>query len=314
MLAVGLVALDAPRRPPIVADGSASAVRGSAARSVSTMSHAPLLVAEGDGDYLVRAPLPDGTSVVLRSAVAWPGDGPVSCATGTAWPTDPVVVDEVGVVDVRRHGPTIDLVLDRHVRGWCQLTVGPDEVDDRGSYVGDTEVVWWQDAAAIQAAPPRQRLATARERGVERLTIVVDTREQSPWTFEEHPADVVSEKLDEGDYAVLLDGRPVVVVERKKKSDFASGLMRGRALPQLAALARLPRAAVVVEASYAQVLRSKRITRARMSDLVATAQASYPNVPTVFAGTRDGAEAWTWHFLAAGLAHAQAEARPFPTG
>jgi hypothetical protein len=273
--------------------------------------HAPLVVAEHEGAYVVRAPLPDGGVLVLRSDVVWPGDGPVACRPGGDWPADALVVDEVAVVDVRRHGPTVDLVLDRHVHGWCQLTVGPDTVDDRGSYVGDTDVVWWQDAAAIAAAPPRQRMATARERGIEHLTIVVDTREQSPWAFEEQRADVVVEKLDAGDYAVLLDGRPVGVVERKKKSDYASGLMRGRALPQLAALSRLPRAAVVVEASYAQVLRSKRITRARMADLVATSQASYPSVPTVFAGNRAGAEEWTWHWLAASLAHATAEQEPF---
>jgi len=229
------------------------------------------------------------------------------------WRDDATVVEEIGVVEVRRHGPSIDLVLDRHQRGWCQLTVGPDEVDDRGSYVGDDEVVWWQDAAAIAVAPPRQRLATARERGVEELEVVVDTREQRAWTFEEHPARTVTGKLDVGDYAVLLDGEPVAVVERKKKSDFASGLMRGRALPQLAELSRMRRAAVVVEASYTQVLRSRRITRARMADLIATAQASYPSVPTVFAGSRPSAEEWTWHFLAASLAHAQQERRGFPS-
>ena len=274
---------------------------------------APLVVAEHAGGYLLRVPVPDGPPLVLSSTVAWPDDGPVACRPAATWPDDAVAVDEVGVLEVHRHGPALDLVLDRHLRGWCQLVVGPGEVDDRGSFVGDDEVVWWQDAAAIRDAPPRQRMATARERGVDTLTIVVDTREQSPWAFEDHPAEVVRAKLDAGDYAVLLDGRPVGVVERKKKSDFASGLMRGRALPQLAALARLPRAAVVVESSYARVLNSKRITRPRMADLVATAQASYPNVPTVFAGSRDAAEEWTWHFLAAALSHARAEQAPWPT-
>lgn len=273
---------------------------------------APMVVAESGGQYLLRVPLPEGGELVLDTTVAWPEDGPVACRP-VAWPDDATVVEEIGVVQVRRHGPSIDLVLDRHRRGWCQLTVGPDEVDDRGSYVGDDEVVWWQDAAAIAVAPPRQRLATARERGVAELEIVVDTREQRAWDFEAHPARTVSGKLDCGDYAVLLEGEPVAVVERKKRSDFASGLMRGRALPQLAELSRLRRAAVVVESSYANTLRSKRITRARMADLIATAQASYPNVPTVFAGSRPSAEEWTWHFLAASLAHAQEEQRGFPS-
>lgn len=270
-----------------------------------------LVVAESGGQYVLRVPLPRGDELVLSSTVSWPGDGPVVCRP-VSWPDDAVVVEEIGVVEVRRHGPSIDVVLDRHQRGWCQLTVGPDEVDERGSYVGDHEVIWWQDAAAIAVAPPRQRMATARERGVDELVITVDTREQRGWTFDDHPARTVTVKLDVGDYAVLLDGAPVGVVERKKRSDFASGLMRGRALPQLAELSRLRRAAVVVESSYANVLRSKRITRARMADLVATAQASYPTVPTVFAGSRDSAEEWTWHFLAAAFAHAQAERTAFP--
>lgn len=270
-----------------------------------------LTVAESDGGFVVRLPGPDGDPVVLASAVPWPTDGPVACRPLSGWPAGARTLEQVAVVETRRHGPSIDVLLDRHVRGWCQLTVGPGEVDERGSFVGDDEVVWWQDAAAIAVAPPRQRMATARERGVERLVVVVDTRERSPWTFEGRDVEVVAAKLDAGDYAVLLDGEPVAVVERKKQSDFQSGLMRGRALPQLAALSRFPRAAVVVESSYARVLRSRRITRARMADLVATSQASYPSVPTVFAGSRDAAEEWTWHFLAAGLAHATAERRPF---
>lgn len=270
-----------------------------------------LTVAQSGDGYVVRVPGPDG-DVLLASDVAWPHDGPVACRPLAAWPSDARAVEEVAVLAARRHGPTVDLLLDRHVRGWCQLTVGPGAVDERGSFVGDDEVVWWQDAAAIAVAPPRQRMATARERGVESLTVVVDTRERSPWDFDGFPVEVVSAKLDTGDYAVLLGSAPVAVVERKKRSDFASGLMRGRALPQLAALSALPRAAVVVESSYATALRSKRITRARMADLVATAQASYPTVPTVFAGTRSAAQEWTWHFLAAGLAHARAERRPFP--
>lgn len=262
---------------------------------------------------MVRVPLPDGADVVLDAAVAWPTDGPVACRPLAAWPTDAVVVDELAVVEVRRHGPTVDVLLDRHQRGWCQLVVGPAEVDDRGSYVGGEQVVWWQDAAAISVAPPRQRMATARERGVEELEVVVDTREQAHWTFEDRPVQLVHEALPVGDYAVRLGGELVGVVERKKQSDFTSGLMRGRALPQLAALSRYARSAVVVESSYARLLRHKRITRKRLADLVATAQASYPTVPTVFAGSRDAAEEWTWHFLAASLSHARAERDAFPT-
>ena len=72
-------------------------------------------------------------------------------------------------------------------------------------------------------------------------------------------------------------------------------------------VAEIARALLAGEAAV-----TKRITRARMADLVATAQASYPQVPTVFAGNRACAEEWTWHFLAAALAHARAERSSFP--
>lgn len=276
------------------------------------MQTAPLTFAvahdpDADGTpFVVRVPV-DGGGRPLTFAVdePWPSEARLPCRA-TAWPDgDHVeVVDECPVISAVRRGPVVDVLLDRGVRNRAQFVLAPVEVDDRGSAVdGAPEAVFWQTPSTVASAAPRQRVPTARERGVTGLTVLVDTRERRHWEFPDHDVTCERRKLDAGDYGVARDGRIVAVVERKKTSDFAKGLMRGRMPSQMAALAEVPRAAVVVESSYANVLRSKRIARKRMADLIASVQAAYPGVPIVFAGSRGSAQEWTYHFLAACLSH-----------
>ena len=266
-----------------------------------------------DPPFVVQVPVNGG---VLTYAVAepWPADGRVRCVA-TEWPDgdDLEIVDECVVTSATRRGPTVDLLLDRGVRNRARFLLAPVEVDDRGSAVdGCEEAVFWQTPSTAPAVVPRQRVPTARERGVVDLTVVVDTRERGHWEFPDHDVTCVRQKLEAGDYGVEREGRIVAVVERKKTSDFSKGLMRGRMPAQMAALATQPRAAVVVESSYANVLRSKRIARKRMADLIASVQAAYPSVPIVFAGSRGSAQEWTYHFLAACLSHHDDETAPSP--
>lgn len=266
-----------------------------------------------DPPFVVQVPVNGG---VLTYAVSepWPSEGRVRCEAAV-WPEaeDLEVVDECAVASAVRRGPTVDLLLDRGVRNRARFVLAPVELDDRGSAVdGSEEAVFWQTPSTAVAVAPRQRVPTARERGVIALTVLVDTREQSHWEFPDHEVTCERRKLEAGDYGVERDGRIVAVVERKKTSDFSRGLMRGRMPAQMAALAARPRAAVVVESSYANVLRSKRIARKRMADLIASVQAAYPSVPIVFAGSRGSAMEWTYHFLAACLSHHDDETTTSP--
>lgn len=267
---------------------------------------------------VARDPDPDGTPYLVRIPIEG-GGGPLTYAVAEPWPSEErlrcevadwpegeqlEVVDECAVTSAVRRGPVVDVLLDRGVRNRAQFVLAPVEVDDRGSAVdGAEEAVFWQTPSTAATAAPRQRVPTARERGVTDLTVLVDTREQRHWEFSDHAVVCERRKLDAGDYGVERDGQVIAVVERKKTSDFAKGLMRGRMPSQMAALAQVPRAAVVVESSYANVLRRKRIARARMADLIASVQAAYPSVPIVFAGSRGSAQEWTYHFLAACLSH-----------
>ena len=72
---------------------------------------------------------------------------------------------------------------------------------------------------------------------------------------------------------------------------------------QLAELAALPSAAVVVEDRYAALAAAPRVTPGWPCELVAQLQVRYSNVPIVFADSRKLAEDWTHRFLAAAAAH-----------
>jgi hypothetical protein len=68
---------------------------------------------------------------------------------------------------------------------------------------------------------------------------------------------------------------------------------------QIAELAALPRAAVVVEDRYSKVFALDRIRPAVVADGLAELQIRWPNVAIVFCENRQLAEEWTYRFLAA---------------
>jgi len=62
---------------------------------------------------------------------------------------------------------------------------------------------------------------------VDRVTVVVDTREQEPYTFESGCTEVVRRALPAGDYSI--EGHEdSVAVERKTLEDFVSTVIRSR--------------------------------------------------------------------------------------
>jgi hypothetical protein len=88
-------------------------------------------------------------------------------------------------------------------------------------------------------------------------------------------------------------------VERKSLVDLVASLTSGKLRYQVADLAALPRAAVVVEDRYSQLFRLDRVRPAVVVDGLAELQIRWPNVPIVFCETRQLAEEWTYRFLAA---------------
>jgi DNA excision repair protein ERCC-4 len=86
-------------------------------------------------------------------------------------------------------------------------------------------------------------------------TIIIDTREQAPYSFDPRLAATVRRALPAGDYSVEgLEER--VAVERKSRDDFVSTVIHGRERfrNELRKLAGYRTACVVVEAGVLDVL------------------------------------------------------------
>jgi ERCC4-type nuclease len=90
---------------------------------------------------------------------------------------------------------------------------------------------------------------------VDRVTVIVDTREQLAYTFDPDRIDVVRRALPAGDYS-LAGEEHRVAVERKSLEDLVSTLIRGRDRfrRELRLLAGYEHACVVVEAELREVL------------------------------------------------------------
>jgi hypothetical protein len=250
--------------------------------------------------YLIRLPLADGP-LVLKAREPWPRTARVYCHRADGWPDEAEVLERVAVRSCRRRGVAIDLVLDRAREHRSQLVFT--------RLPGGREAIFWQSARTAAAARPGIRVPRRRAAGhpAGELELLVDTRERYPYRFAAKQASTRRRALPAGDYGVELAGELVGVVERKRLADLVGGLVDGSLGFQLAELACLPRAAVVVEDRYGAVFRLEHVQPGFVAELLAAVQVRYPGVPIVFADTRALAEEWTFRFLGAALAFAQAE-------
>lgn len=90
---------------------------------------------------------------------------------------------------------------------------------------------------------------------MDRITVVVDTREQEPYIFDSDKVSAVRKALPAGDYSLVgLEER--VAVERKSLTDFVSTVIRGRKrfTKELRRLSEYDAACVVVEADLRDIL------------------------------------------------------------
>ncbi|MPZ73538.1 MAG: hypothetical protein GEU74_09955 [Nitriliruptorales bacterium] len=244
--------------------------------------------------YLLRLPIDDG--IVLRAKSTWPTTARVFCYEGgDAWPDDPHIVETHDVRSCRRRGSAIDLLLARRSNNRSQFVFT--------QLKGGRTAVFWQTAKTAKAARPGARMPQRRASGQTGLVIVSDPRERYAYRFAAQQADVERGTLRAGDYAVLDDdGEILAAVERKRFDNFVSGVVDGSLQFQLAELSDLPRAAVVVEGRYEDLLRLRHTQPGWVMDLVARIQVRHPGVPIVFAGSRKHAEEYTYRFLGAARA------------
>lgn len=110
-----------------------------------------------------------------------------------------------------------------------------------------------------------------------------------------------------GDYAVQAEGKTVAAVERKSLADLAAGLNNGTLVFELAKLGEMPRAAVVVEDRYGNLLKHAYSPAGFLPDMLARVHVRYPEIAIVFLETRPLAEEWTFRYLGAALAEYESE-------
>jgi ERCC4-type nuclease len=167
--------------------------------------------------------------------------------------------------------------------------------------------VFWQSPRTPKQARPNVRTPTARAHGIAELRIVVDAHGQYPYRFATQQVTTVKRALPCGDYGLIVDGALVASVERKSLADLVASLTGGKLRYQVADLAALPRAAVVVVDLYSQLFKLDRVRPAVVADGLAELHIRWPAVPVVFCETRQLAEEWTYRFLAAAHAWATTE-------
>lgn len=249
--------------------------------------------------FLLRVPLPGG-DLLFRTAGTWPREKalfayPVAL---DEWPAEPVIIEQVRLRACRRSGAAIDVIADRSRYYRSQLVF----TQARGR-----DVVFWQSPSTRKQARPNVRTPTARAQGIEGLQIVVDSHERYAYGFSGQQVSTLKRALPCGDYGIVEDGRLIASVERKSLADLVGGLINGKLRYQVADLAALPRAAVVVEDRYSQLFKLDRVRPALVADGLAELQVRWPNVPIVFCETRQLAEEWTYRFLAAAQAWSHTE-------
>ncbi len=130
----------------------------------------------------------------------------------------------------------------------------------------------------------------------EPLVIAIDTREQTPYRYQESEV----RSLPTGDYSLVgLESK--VAIERKTKSDAFTSLGRERARfeREVRRLGRLDYGAIVVEATLRDLLRPAKYSRMNPRAVVASllAWSVRYGVPVYFAGDRDHGQELTRQLL-----------------
>ena len=253
-----------------------------------------LVARNPDGDsklpYLLRIPLGE-QGVILKARDSWPRTAKVYCHRVEAWPDEVEVIERVPTRSCVRRGASIDLVLDRSRENRSQLVIT--------TIRGGRQAIFWQTARTVKQARPAVRVPGARAGGVPDLEIVVDSHERYAYSFADRQVTVTKGALAAGDYGIVRHGTLLATVERKSLADLVGTLTTGRLKFQLADLAAVPRAAVVVEERYSSVFKLDRVRPAVVADGLAECQVRWPGVPIIFCETRKLAQEWTYRFLAA---------------
>jgi ERCC4-type nuclease len=128
------------------------------------------------------------------------------------------------------------------------------------------------------------------------FTIVADSREKAPYTFPGFPPhEIVRAAVPTGDYTILGIDQSVAI-ERKSLEDYLGSITHGRDrfFRELERLRKIYYRAIIVEASYADVLAAKwdrKVTAEQVIGTTMTIQCHY-GIPVMWLGDRETAQRW----------------------
>jgi len=127
---------------------------------------------------------------------------------------------------------------------------------------------------------------------MDRITVVVDSREQEPYSFDPEKITAVRKALPAGDYSLAgLEDR--VAVERKSLPDFVTTVIRGRKRfhRELQKLAAFEAACVVVECNFRDLVDGRYRSDAHPHAMIATVVSIVVDfgVPVFFCSDRQAA-------------------------
>jgi hypothetical protein len=131
--------------------------------------------------FLLRLPL--GGGLVLKARDTWPRTARIYCHRADEWPAEPEIVEDVGVLECRRHGVAVDLLLDRPRENRSQFVFT--------RLPSGREGIFWQTRKVASTARPGARIPGRRIADLGgSLVIVVDTRERYAYRFAKQQASI----------------------------------------------------------------------------------------------------------------------------
>ncbi len=102
--------------------------------------------------YLLLVPVGDG--LALKARDRWPSTSRVYCHRLDAWPEDAEIIEDVPVIECRRRGVAVDLLLDRGREFRSQFVFT--------RIAGGREGIFWQTRKVASSARPGARIPGRR--------------------------------------------------------------------------------------------------------------------------------------------------------
>src|SRR5712691_114998 len=235
----------------------------------------------------------------------WPGSNQhISCLREPRIGEDVTIgaeIERVPIVALQRYGRRLSVVLDRPRQKRCDFQIVEKAYknappDGPATY---EQIFWFTQSAMRQRRPRGARLHTARPEVDARVRIASD--ERYPWHL--GPFESERGRLPAGDYALVLDGALVAVVERKTFDGLLAEFGRMDVLRQrLLELSSYEHHALVIEAPYEDFLNPAKVhhwSAAFCARAIGDLYARYPRLRIVFCANRKIAETWTRNYFAA---------------